>query len=330
LLDPLERASENQGHRVRNRVILVAIAFFIGLPVTWLYRVDIFTFLLVPADGALSPFGGLPVYTKPTGMMAATFGLAWKGGAIVALPVAIVSVFTFIRPLTGPYFRFIVIFTASVMLCFLGGAAFGYYVLLPTAMGFLLHFGEGVAIPIIDISEYLALFMAIVFWMGIIFTLPPMMFLLAKFDLVGYRSFRKPLVRKLVTPSAAILAGILTPTADVVNLILFTVPIVVVYEVGVFLSWTARPEEGNYLWLKTVAHGVRKVRNALAWAWRKTGIPWAYRRVRRITKKQLLTIVVAIAALSVGLAGLAVLLVSQFMPHWWGELLTLLRTLRSR
>ena len=256
-------------------------------------------------------------------MMASTIGLAIKGGAVVALPVATIGILTMLRPLTGRYWRFLLIFTASVMLCFMGGATFGYYILLPTAMQFLLHFGAGIAVPMIDIAEYLAMFMAIVFWMGVIFVLPPAMYLLTKLRLVEYRTLRK--IRKFVPPSALILAAILTPTFDVVNQTMMAVPMMILYEVGLFVSWAARPEEGNYLWLKTVAAGIRKVRNALAWAWRKTGIPWLYRRVRRITKKKLLTILFAVLAISVGLAGLAVLLVSQFMPHWWGELLELIQ-----
>ena len=324
MTSPFERASERLGQRVRRRLFLVFLTFSIGAASTWFYRVDIFTFLLVPAGGALSPFDGLPVYTTPTGMMASTIGLAIKGGAVVALPVATVGFLTLLRPLIpGRYWRFLIIFTTSVLLCFLGGAAFGYYVLLPTAMQFLLHFGAGIAVPLIDITEYLAMFMAIVFWMGLIFVLPPAMYLLTKLRLVEYRTLRK--IRKFVPPSAFILAAILTPTFDVVNQTMMAVPMMILYEAGLFVSWAARPEEGNYLWLKTVAAGVRKVRNALAWAWRKTGIPWIYRRVRRITKKQLLTTLFAVVALSVGLAGLAVLLVSQFMPHWWGELLDRLR-----
>ena len=323
MTSPFERASERLGQRVRRRLFLVFLTFSIGAASTWFYRVDVFAFLLVPAGGSLSPFGGQPIYTTPTGMMASTIGLAIKGGAVVALPVATISILTMLKPLTGRYWRFLLIFTASVLLCFLGGAAFGYYVLLPTAMQFLLHFGAGIAIPVIDIAEYLAMFMAIVFWMGVIFVLPPAMYLLTKLRLVEYRTLRK--IRKFVPPSAFILAAILTPTFDVVNQTMMAVPMMILYEAGLFVSWAARPEEGNYLWLKTVANGIRKVRNALAWAWRKTGIPWTYRRVRRITKKQLLTTLFAVVALSVGLAGLAVLLVSQFMPHWWGELLDRLR-----
>tara|TARA_Y100000310_G_scaffold3270_1_gene4178 strand:+ start:1369 stop:2310 length:942 start_codon:yes stop_codon:yes gene_type:complete len=280
LLTRYERVTQKLGQRIRRRLFLVFLTFSIGAATTWFYRVDIFAFLLIPGGDVLSPFDGQPVYTRPTGMMSATIGLALKGGAVVALPVATVGALTLLRPFIGRYWLFLVIFTTSVLLCFLGGAAFGYYVLLPTAMRFLLHFGEGIAVPVIDISEYLALFMAIVFWMGVVFVLPPVMYLLTKLRLVEYRSLRN--VRKFVPASAFVLSAILTPTFDVVNQTMMAVPMIALYEVGLFVSWAARPEEGNYLWLKTVAAALRRLRDALA---------WPYRRVRRVTEKQIVIVV---------------------------------------
>ena len=250
--DRLERVLQSLRelrHRIKNRVLIIAPVFFGGLGVTWVYKADIFTFLLAPAGGALSPFGGLPVYTTPTGMMGATFGLAWKGGAVLAFPVLIASTLTLIRPLTGSYFRFVVVFIVATGLSFLGGAAFAYYVMLPAAMRFLLSFGDGIAVPLIDISEYMALFTSLVFWTGVIFTVPPAMFGLTKGGLVTYSTFNSRTTHKLVFGFAMIFAAVLTPTTDLVTYGFMFVPMVALYEVGVFASWLAHPEEGNYLYL---------------------------------------------------------------------------------
>ena len=107
--------------RIIRRVIIVTPVFIASLLVTWFYRKAIFTFLLAPADGALSPFGGLPVYTSPTGMMGATFSLALKGGAIVAFPFIVASILTLVRPLTGRYWGFILVFIAAAGLGFRRG-----------------------------------------------------------------------------------------------------------------------------------------------------------------------------------------------------------------
>lgn len=281
---------------------------------------DIFAFLIRPAGGALSPFDGLPVYTRPTGMMAATIGLAIKGGAVTALPVATVAVLTLLRPLTGRYWRFTVVFTAAILLSFLGGAAFGYYILLPTAMKFLLSFGAGIAIPVIDISEYLDLFMGIVFWTGVIFTLPPVMYLVTKFGFVKYSRLRK--IRRFVPPFALIFAGILTPTADAVNLMLMAAPMIALYEVGLFVSWVARPEDGNYLWLKTIAAGLKRLRDALTWPYRKAKSVWRAWCERLGISGQRLGVYIAATLSLLGAAALAGWLL-------WDELLELNVVLRQ-
>jgi len=69
-------------------------------------------------------------------------------------------------------------------------------------------------------------------------------------------------VRKFVPVMAFILSAILTPTFDMINQTLLAVPIIVLYEVGLFLSWLARPDEGDYWYIK-------KVWRTLTWPYRK-------------------------------------------------------------
>ncbi len=260
--------------RIIKRVIIVTPIFIASLLVTWFYRKAIFTFLLAPADGALSPFGGLPVYTSPTGMMGATFSLAWKGGAIVAFPFIVASILTLVRPLTGRYWRFILVFIATLGLSFLGGISFAYYVMLPAAMGFLLSFGDGIAVPVIDISEYMGLFTSLVFWTGVIFMVPPTMFTLTKGGLVTYSTLNSWTAHKLAVGFSMIFAALLTPTTDLMTYGLLLGPMIALYEVGLFASWLAHPEDGNYLWLKTVAAWLRWV-----WWWPVRVHNWLMRPV---------------------------------------------------
>ena len=126
-------------------------------------------------------------------------------------------------------------------MCYLGGAAFAYFVMLPVGLKFLLHWGEGIAVPLISITEYMALVTAMLFWLGMVFELPPIMFLLTKLRLVRYEQFRR--FSRNVPVAALILGALLTPTFDVVNQTLVAFPIILLYEVGLFLSRLARPRE---------------------------------------------------------------------------------------
>src|SRR3990167_4090871 len=237
------------------------IAFGSGGGSTWYFRETIFGLLLAPAGGTLSPYG-LPIFTSPTEILSANFNLAIKGGLVVALPVLTARVFSLASPwLTRQQRLFAVVFVPALFACFLGGAAFAYFVMLPVGLGFLLQFGEGVAIPVIRITEYMSLVTSLIFWLGIIFELPLAMFLLARLRLVSHRKFRR--LRKYVPVAALIFGAIVTPTGDVVNHAMVTAPIIALYEVGLIGAWLARPRDAGH---RSCA---QKARAAVAGVWRR-------------------------------------------------------------
>ena len=276
-------ASRILGRRIRIRLFWILLTFGAGAGGTWYYREAVFGLLLAPAGGNLSPFeGNLPIFTSPTSMMGATIQLAIRGGVIAALPVVVVSVYTLFSLLIPPkQRRFLVVFLPATVVCFLLGAAFAYFVLLPTGLQFLLNFGTGVAVPVIVLDEYIALLTAMVFWLGVVFELPITMYLLAKMQIISYLRLRG--LRKYVPVAAFVLSAIITPTFDVFNQTLLAVPIIVLYEVGLFLSWVAWPEQGDYMFVKKIRAGIgwvlRKIRFVIGYPVRKTR--WAYRKIRK-------------------------------------------------
>jgi len=276
-------ASRILGRRIRIRLFWILIFFGTGAASTWYFKEAVFGFLLAPAAGNLSPFeGNLPIFTSPTAMMGATIQLAIRGGVIVALPVVVVSLYTLFSSLVPPQQRrFLVIFIPATVACFLLGASFGYWVLLPNGLKFLLNFGTGVAVPLIVLSEYISLLTAMIFWLGVIFELPIAMFLLAKMQIVSYLRLRR--LRRYVPVAAFILSAVITPTMDVLNATLMAVPMIVLYEVGLFVSWLANTEEGDYMFVKKISAGIAKVLRGIRIV---IGFPvvkarWAYRKVLR-------------------------------------------------
>ena len=277
------------GRRIRIRLFWILLTFGAGAGATWYFREAVFGFLLAPAGDNLSPFDGQPIFTSPTAMMGATIQLAVRGGVIVALPVIVVSVYTLFSSLVPPQQRrFLVIFFPATVLSFLLGASFAYFIMLPTGLKFLLNFGTGVAVPVIVLSEYIDLLSAMIFWLGVVFELPITMYLLAKMRIVSYLRLRG--LRKYVPVSAFILSAIITPTFDVINQTLLALPIIVLYEVGLFLSWMAWPEQGDYLFVKKIRSGIGWVLRKIRWVLRKIrfviGYPvvkvrWIYRKIRK-------------------------------------------------
>jgi len=251
------------GRRMRRRLIWTFLAFGIGAGSTFYYNAAVFGFLLAPAGNNLSPFDGQPVFSSPIDMMGATISLAIRGGTVLALPVLVTGILTLLRPwIRTRYWWFLTIFTVLTVVSFLTGAAFVYLVMLPVSLEFLLSFGDGIAVAVIQLDSYIELISSLMLWVGLIFELPIAMYLLVKYRILSYQKLRR--VRKFVPPTAIILAGIITPTFDGFNQVMVALPMWALYEVGLFTSWLAHPEEGNYLWLRTLGRWLRKVRSVVA------------------------------------------------------------------
>ena len=250
------------GQRFRNTVFLTILVWSIGAGATFWWHPEVFAFLLAPAEDKLSPFeGGLPIFTGVPDMFGATLSLSMKGGQVLALPVLIVGILSMLRPLVPRRFwLFITTYTALSIGMFLLGASFVFWVMMPVSLQFLLTFGEGVAIPVILLDQYMALLLSLIFWIGVSFELPIVMQLLARFRLVSYA--KASTLRKWVVPSAFIFAALITPSLDGTLTLLVAIPMLLLYEIGLLASWLTHPEEGNYF---TDLPMVQRVRLLLAW-----------------------------------------------------------------
>lgn len=221
------------------------VAFGTGASLSWYFHKTIIAWLLIPAREQLSATGP-PIFTSPTEMFALAVRLAMMGGVVVAFPVLAFHIARFASPLLSPRLRwFVAIFLPAGFVCYLVGVAFAYFVLLPTGLGFLLQFGTDVAVPMIRITEYMDLALAMLFWLGVVFELPLAMFLLAKLRVVSYERFRR--LHRYVPPMATILGAIITPGVDPISWSFVAVPLILLFEVGLFLTWLVRPRQPSKL-----------------------------------------------------------------------------------
>jgi sec-independent protein translocase protein TatC len=174
-------------------------------------------------------------------MLSSIIRLAITGGAVVAAPVFLIGASRlFIPVLDRKDRRFAVAFVSAVMVSYAIGATFAYFVLLPIGLRFLLSFGTDIATPTIRIADYLALSSSMLFWLGLVFEVPLFMFLLAKLQVVSHRRWNQ--LHRQTIIAASIFGMIITPGFDPLAMMLVAVPLVVLYEVGVFLAWLARPK----------------------------------------------------------------------------------------
>lgn len=250
------------------RVFWILVFLGMGGGYSFYFKDEIFHWLLVPSDGRLSPFDGKPVYTSPLTMMGATITIVTKGAIYTATPVVVYSILSLIKPWIPPsLWRLVVAITLATVASYFLGILFVYYVMLPVGLGFLLSFGSEVAEPLIDIGEYLKLLFALMSAMSFVFLIPVAMFIITKARLVKYRHWRWG--RMVVPLFAGFLGMILTPTADGINFLMVGLPVMGLYEIGMFATWLIDPTDGNYLWMKSISRRVRKI-------WR--GVVWVVRR----------------------------------------------------
>ena len=119
--------------------------------------------------------------------------------------------------------------------CFLGGAAFGYFVVFPPAFKFLVGYNNEFLTSLPAISEYFSLATRLLLAFGVIFEMPIFMVFLAKAGIVDVSFLNRN--RKYAILINFVIAAILTPTPDVVNQLMMAVPLIVLYEISVIAIW---------------------------------------------------------------------------------------------
>ena len=223
---------------LRKRLMISALAVVATTVVAFIFHPWIIRFLLRPAD-ALTDTPGRLVFIDVTEMFGVAMKVSIVTGLVLALPIVLAQIMLFVAPgLTSREKRYLYAFLPAVLLAFAGGVAFGYLVLIPPAINFLINFGGEIAEPTIRVSSYINLMTMLLFWMGLVFETPIVMFILARFGIVSSAGFAR--WRRHWVVVAFVLGALITPTFDPINQSLVAVPLIVLYEAGIWLSKLAR------------------------------------------------------------------------------------------
>jgi sec-independent protein translocase protein TatC len=218
-------------------IVAVAIAFFAG----WWKADRIFAFMQAPIMNALHAHNldEKLVYTNPTDPFNMYVKVGLIAGLFIASPFILYQVWAFIAP--GLYRherRYVLPFMFSTVGLFVAGGAFGYKMVYPAALDFLIGYGAQFQ-PMITIHEYTSLFLTVILGMGIVFELPILIFFLALMGIVSagwmWRNFRYSVL------VIFIIAGIVTPTADILNMCIFAAPMVALYVLSIGIAWLVHP-----------------------------------------------------------------------------------------
>ena len=219
---------------LRRRVLVCVVAILAGSVASFAFYRQIIEFLSRPAYDLDSGAGLELVFIEVTELLTTAVKVSFVAGFVLALPVILYQVVMFVAPgLTGRERRYLFLFMPAALLAFAAGVAFAYYVLTPPALKFLLGFSD-VATPLIRISNFVNLMVRLLFWMGVAFETPLIMYMLALLGIVSAQRLSR--FRRYWVVIAFILAAIITPTFDPVNQVLVAGPLLVLYEIGVLLA----------------------------------------------------------------------------------------------
>ena len=230
---------------LRKRIVYSVIAVAVGFFACWGYAERIYGVMQRPIMDALARnnLSAKLVYVNPTEPFNLYLKVGMMAGLFVASPFVLYQLWCFISP--GLYRhekRYVLPFMVLTIGLFLAGGYFGYKVVLPQALVFLIGYGKDFQ-PMITLTEYSSLFLTIIVGLGIIFEMPILIFFLALMGIVSasfmWRNIRYAILLIFVV------AGIVSPTPDILNMCIFAAPMVALYVMSIAIAWRVHPAQRN-------------------------------------------------------------------------------------
>ncbi len=213
---------------LRSRLFKAALALLIGTIVSIAFTTRVLQILIKPLAHA-------PQVISPTEHFFVYFQVALICGVTLAMPVIVYQVVRFMLPGLLPNERkYLYFLLPGVFVCFASGVAFAGLIMLPAAINFMQNFLKSVVVVDWTLGNYISFVTRILFWMGMVFQTPLLLFFLTKLGLIT--PMKLVHFRKYAIVIIAVIAAVVTPTPDPVNMTIVMVPLFLLYEVGIILS----------------------------------------------------------------------------------------------
>jgi sec-independent protein translocase protein TatC len=180
--------------------------------------------------------GGQLVYTQPMAGFMFSLKLSALAGLLIASPFLFTQLWLFVAP--GLYARekkVVIPFVFFATLFFIGGAYFGHVVAYPSMWRFFASYAQGPLTYMPALDQSFSLYVKTILGLGIVFQMPMLVFFLARFNVVtaGFmiRKFKYAVLIIIV------IAAVITPSSDPVNLAIFSAPMLVLYIISIGVAW---------------------------------------------------------------------------------------------
>jgi sec-independent protein translocase protein TatC len=153
----------------------------------------------------------------------------------LAVPFILWQIWGFISPGLYPHERgYVLPFVLLSSISFVIGAAFAYAVIFPPAAKYLLGLGQDFRL-LLKANDYFDFIILVMLAMGIVFQMPAITYVLSRIGIISARFLVRHWRGSLIV--ILIAAAVLSPTNDILNMLLFAAPMIVLYVVSIFIAW---------------------------------------------------------------------------------------------
>jgi sec-independent protein translocase protein TatC len=220
---------------LRTRLVWAVLALVVGVAISMLFSERVLQLLTLPlGDSILQAI-------KPTETIYVYFRIALVLGVIIAMPVIVYETIRFLLPgLLPQERRYLTFLVPGATLSFASGVAFASLVMMPGMIQFMQGFLTSVVESNWTLESYIEFVTFVMFWMGILFEMPLVIFFLAKLGIVSVQQLSQ--FRRWAAMVSAVVAAVVTPTHDPINMLILMLPLILLYEIGIILARFARPK----------------------------------------------------------------------------------------
>ncbi|NPV86611.1 MAG: twin-arginine translocase subunit TatC [Anaerolineae bacterium] len=222
---------------LRSRLLKAVIALAITSAVSF-YLGERLIYLLVQPLGGIDKVQSIEV-TENIGVF---MRVSLLSGFILGFPFILYQLLAFVLPgLTSRERKWLLWSIPFATILFVCGVAFSYFFMLPTAVTFLVSF---MGIPNTPrLSNYINFVTSLLFWSGVSFEMPLLVFILAKLRFVTGRILLR--YWRVAIVLIAILAAFISPTVDPINMVILMAPLIFLYFLSVLMAFIAVPKKDN-------------------------------------------------------------------------------------
>lgn len=234
-LDDSKKTIVQHIEELRHRLLFALISLLVMVIASFFFAEKIINFLTIPIGGlgnlqAIDVSENIGTYMR----------VALLTGFILDFPIIVYQLLRFILPgLTKKEQRYVLTSIPFITLFFLGGVAFAFFVMMKPALQFMMGFLNVKTTP--RLSGYVGFVTSLLFWLGISFETPIFIFILAKFGIVSAKSLLKGWRYAIVV--IAVIAAVVTPTVDPVNMTIMMAPLIVLYFISILLAFFAQKKK---------------------------------------------------------------------------------------